>query len=49
MTKYIIKAKNIEDQKKCEYKVFNSYADAVSFINVNSIKQSVIKAIKPTR
>jgi hypothetical protein len=49
MTKYIIKAKNAEDQKKCEYKVFDSYADAVSFINVNNIRQNVIKAIKPTR
>lgn len=46
MTKYIVKPKNESDKIKCEYKVFNCYADAVSFINRNNIGQNTIKAIK---
>lgn len=49
MTKYIIKAKTARDKELCAYRVFTSYADAVSYINKNNIGNNVIKAIKPTR
>lgn len=48
-TKYIINAKRGIDKEKCAYKVFETYADAVSFINRNNIGENVIKAIRPSK